>query len=131
MSLSTCGLAVFACVAVLALQCAVDSTDALPTTDLSLQSSTPLSLSSRDIEDEVLGTSALTTTSTGVVVGDYAVKDTALGKYKLTVTPIRIHYMRSRCGTRTANDATVPVPTYCYLHMQCNHTYTNIFTSIL
>ncbi|XP_022163287.1 uncharacterized protein LOC111028832 [Myzus persicae] len=78
MSLSACGLAVIACVAVVVLQCAVDSTDALPTTDLSLQSSTPLSLSSRDIEDEVLGTSALTTTSTGVVVGDYAVKDTAL-----------------------------------------------------
>lgn len=90
MSLSTCGLAVFACVAVLVLQAAVDSTDALPTTDLSLQSSTPLSLSSRDVEDEVQGTSALTTTSTDVVVGDYALKDLALGKYKLTVTPIRI-----------------------------------------
>nr|BAH70926.1 ACYPI002813 [Acyrthosiphon pisum] len=78
MSLSACGLAVFACVAVLVLQSAVDSTDALPTTDLSLQSSTPLSLSSRDVEDEVQGTSALTTTSTDVVVGDYALKDLAL-----------------------------------------------------
>ncbi|CAI6353431.1 unnamed protein product [Macrosiphum euphorbiae] len=78
MSLSTCGLAVFGCVAVLVLQAAVDSTDALPTTDLSLQSSTPLSLSSRDVEDEVQGTSALTTTSTDVVVGDYALKDLAL-----------------------------------------------------
>lgn len=78
MSLSACGLAVFACVAVLVLQSAIDSTDALPTTDLSLQSSTPLSLSSRDVEDEVQGTSALTTTSTDVVVGDYALKDLAL-----------------------------------------------------
>jgi len=69
------------------LQCAVDSTDALPTTDQSLESSTPLPLSSRDAEDEILGTSALTTSSTGVMVGDYAVKDTALGKYKMTATP--------------------------------------------
>ncbi|KAL5238216.1 hypothetical protein ACI65C_005626 [Semiaphis heraclei] len=78
MSLSTCGLAVFTCVAIFVLQCTVDSTDALPTTDQSLESSTPLPLSSRDTEDEVLGTSALTTSSTGAVVGDYAVKDTAL-----------------------------------------------------
>jgi len=106
MSLSTCGLAVFACVAIFVLQCAVDSTDALPTTDQSLESSTPLPLSSRDIEDEVLGTSALTTTSTGAVVGDYAVKDTALGKYKITVTPIRIYYMR--CGT------IIRIQTYLY-----------------
>ncbi|XP_060844451.1 uncharacterized protein LOC132924268 [Rhopalosiphum padi] len=78
MSLSTCGLAVFACVAILVLQSVVDSTNALPTTDQSLQSSTPLPLSSRDIEDEVLGTSALTTTATDVVANAYAVKDTSL-----------------------------------------------------
>jgi hypothetical protein len=85
MSLSTCGLAVFACVAILVLQSVVDSTNALPTTDQSLQSSTPLQLSSRDIEDEVLGTSALTTTATDVVANTYAVKDTSLGEYKGTV----------------------------------------------
>ncbi|XP_060856572.1 uncharacterized protein LOC132934303 isoform X1 [Metopolophium dirhodum] len=78
MSLSACGLAVFACVAVLVLQSAFDSTDALPTTDLLLQSSTPLSLSSRDVEDEVQDTSALATTLTDVVVGDSALKDLAL-----------------------------------------------------
>jgi len=108
MSLSACGLAVFACVATLVLQSAVDSTDALPTTDQLLQqSSTPLSLSSRDIEDEVLGTSALTTTSTGVVAGDYAVKDIALGKYKLTVTPIRI--LNEVCNMHGKYDALAPV----------------------
>ncbi|XP_026818260.1 uncharacterized protein LOC113557133 [Rhopalosiphum maidis] len=78
MSLSTCGLAVFACVAILVLQSVVDLTNALPTTDQSLQSSTPLPLSSRDIEDEVLGTSALTTTAADVVASAYAVKDTFL-----------------------------------------------------
>lgn len=78
MSLSTCGHAVFACVAILVLQSVVYSTDALPTADQSLQSSTPLPLSSRDIEDEVLDTSALSATSTDVVASDYAVKDIAL-----------------------------------------------------
>jgi len=78
MSLSTCGLAVFACVAILVLQSVIDSTDALPTTDQSLQSSTLLPLSSRDIEDEVLGTSALTTSATDVVASAYAVKETSL-----------------------------------------------------
>lgn len=78
MSFSACGLAVFACVAIFILQFAIHSTDALPTTEQSLQSSTPLSLSSRDIEDEVLDTSALATTSADVVVSDYAAKETSL-----------------------------------------------------
>jgi len=81
MSLFTCGHAIFACVAILILQSIVESTDALPTADQSLQSSTSLPLSSRDIEDEVLDTSALSATPTDVVASDYAVKDIALGEY--------------------------------------------------
>jgi len=110
MSLSTCGLAVFACVAIFVLQCAVDSTDALPTTDQSLESSTPLLLSSRDTEDEVLGTSALTTSSTSEVVGDYAVKETALGKYKITITPIILYYTKKVWYKCTI----IPIQTYLY-----------------